>query len=160
VSREARAQKLVLDPAHLLLALDERVKDNDLGIRDTLRTDDRAEINESVLGMGPILGAEFVTIVGDLSGYRDAGCLASHAVLAPVPRDSGRSTGNHHRPERYNHRLRRLFCRSAQYYLKKRAAGMIRTQAIVSLARRRAKVLCAMLRDKRLTSAPPATKVG
>ncbi|GCB43309.1 mobile element protein [Streptomyces sp. NL15-2K] len=161
LSREARAQKLVLDPAHLPLALDERIKDNDREIRDSLRTDDRAEIIESVLGMGPILGAEFVTIVGDLSGYRDAGCLASHAVLAPVPRDSGRSTGNHHRPERCNHRLRRLFYRSAQYYLKKRADGMIRTQAILSLARRRANVLWAMLRDKRrFTSAPPATQAG
>ncbi|MGW3465974.1 IS110 family transposase, partial [Streptomyces olivaceoviridis] len=97
---EARAAKLVRDLAHQLLAMDERIKDNDREIRETFRTDDRAEIIESLPGMGPILGAEFVAIVGDLSGYKDAGRLASHAGLAPVPRDSGRRTGNYHRPKR------------------------------------------------------------
>jgi transposase len=60
-------------------------------------------------GMGPILGAEFVAIVGDLSGYRDAGRLASHAGLAPVARDSGRRTGSYRRPKRHNRRLRHAF---------------------------------------------------
>ena len=73
---EKRAAKLVCDLAHQLLALDERIKDNDREIRETFRTDVRAEIIESMPGMSPILGAEFVAIVGDLSGYRDAGRLA------------------------------------------------------------------------------------
>ncbi|WP_331730011.1 IS110 family transposase (plasmid) [Kitasatospora sp. NBC_00070] len=169
---EKRAAKLVGDLARQLLALDERIKDNDKEIRETFRTDDRAEIIESMPGMGPILGAEFVAIVGDLSGYRDAGRLASHAGLAPVPRDSGRKTGNMHRPKRYNRRLRWLFYMAAQsammrpgpsrdYYLKKRAEGLIHTQALLALARRRVDVLWAMLRDKRLfTSAPPDPAQG
>lgn len=69
---EKRAAQLVRDLAHQLLALDERIKDNDREIRETFRTDDRAEIIESMPGMGPILGAEFIAIVGDLSGYRDS----------------------------------------------------------------------------------------
>ncbi|MFE6049121.1 transposase, partial [Kitasatospora sp. NPDC056446] len=169
---EKRAAKLVCDLAHQLLALDERIKDNDREIRETFRTDDRAEIIESMPGMGPILGAEFVAIVGDLSGYRDAGRLASHAGLAPVPRDSGRRTGNYHRPQRYNRRLRWLFYMSAQtammrpgpsrdYYLKKRGEGLLHVQALLALARRRVDVLWAMLRDKRLfTSAPPDTQTA
>ncbi|PBC92825.1 MULTISPECIES: IS110 family transposase [Streptomyces] len=169
---EARAAKLVRDLAHQLLALDERIKDNDREIRETFRADDRAEIIESMPGMGPILGAEFVAIVGDLSGYRDAGRLASHAGLAPVPRDSGRRTGNYHRPKRYNRRLRWLFYMSAQsammrpgpsrdYYLKKRAEGLLHIQALLALARRRVDVLWALLRDKRLfTSAPPVTQAA
>ncbi|AUA16998.1 Transposase IS116/IS110/IS902 family protein [Streptomyces malaysiensis subsp. malaysiensis] len=132
----------------------------------------RAEIIESMPGMGPILGAEFVAIVRDLSGYRDADCLASHVGLAPVARDSGRRTGNYHRPQRYNRRLRHIFYMSAQtammrpgpsrdYYLKKRSEGLIHTQALLSLARRRVDVLWAMLRDKRLfTSAPPVTQAA
>src|SRR5690606_40291515 len=100
-----RAAKLVCELAHQLLALDERIKDTDREIRDTFRLDDRAEIIESLPGMGPILGAEFVAIVGDLSGYESAARLASHAGLAPVPRDSGRRTGNNHRPKRYSRRL-------------------------------------------------------
>jgi transposase len=169
---EKRAAKLVCDLAHQLLALDERVKENDREIRETFRTDARAEIIESMPGMGPILGAEFVAIVGDLSGYRDADRLASHAGLAPVARDSGRRTGNYHRPKRYNRRLRHIFYLAAQtammrpgpsrdYYLKKRAEGLLHTQALLALARRRIDVLWAMLRDKRLfTSAPPVTQAA
>ncbi|MFJ6834129.1 IS110 family transposase [Streptomyces sp. NPDC091209] len=169
---EKRAAKLVCDLAHQLLALDERIKDNDREIRDTFRTDVRAEIIESMPGMGPILGAEFISIVGDLSGYLDAGRLASHAGLAPVARDSGRRTGNYHRPKRYNRRLRHIFYMAAQtammrpgpsrdYYLKKRSEGLLHTQALLSLARRRVDVLWAMLRDKRLfTSTPPVTQTA
>lgn len=167
---EKCAAQLVRDLAQQLLFLDERIKKNDREIRETFRTDERAEIIESLPGMGPILGAEFVSIVGDLSGYKDAGRLASHAGLAPVPRDSGRRTGNYHRPKRYHRRLRWLFYMSAQtammqpgpsrdYYLKKRAEGLIHTQALLALARRRVDVLWAMIRDGRLfTTVPPATQ--
>jgi hypothetical protein len=47
--------------------------------------------------MRPILGAEFVVAAGDLPADADAGHLASAAGLVPVPRDSGRRTGNLHR---------------------------------------------------------------
>lgn len=122
--------------------------------------------------MGPILGADFVAIVGDLSGYKDAGRLASHAGLAPVARDSGRCTGNCHRTKRYSRRLRWLFYMSAQasmmrpglsrdYYVKRRSEGLLHTQPLLSLARRRVDVLWAMLRDGRLfTSTRPATQTA
>ncbi|MCX4648102.1 IS110 family transposase [Streptomyces sp. NBC_01446] len=169
---EKRAAKLVCDLAHQLLTLDERIKDNDREIRETFRADERAQIIESMPGMGPVLGAEFVAIVGDLSGYKDAGRLASHAGRAPVPRDSGRRSGNYHRPKRYNRRLRHIFYLAAQtammrpgpsrdYYLKKRGEGLLHTQALLALARRRVDVLWAMLRDKRLfTSAPSVTQTA
>ncbi|WP_190181878.1 IS110 family transposase, partial [Streptomyces naganishii] len=155
---ETRAAKLVCDLAHQLLMLDEWIKDTDREIREAFRLDERAEVIESLPGMGPILGAEFLAIVGDLSTYADAGRLAAHAGLAPVPRDSGRRTGNHHRPKRYHRRLRHVFYMAAQtammrpgpsrdFYLKKRAEGLIHTQALLALARRRVDVLWAMLRD-------------
>lgn len=148
---------MVCDLAHQLLALDERVKDSDREFRASFRTDERAEIIESVPGMGRILGAEFVAIVGDLSGYRDAGCLNSHAGLAPVARDSGRRTGNYHRPRPYHRRLRHIFYLAAQtsmmrpgpsrdYCLMKGAEGLLHTQALLSLPRR-IDVLWAMLRE-------------
>jgi transposase len=169
---EKCAAKLIRELAHQLLTLDQRIKDTDRDIRDAFTTDNRAEIIESLPGMGPILGAEFIAIVGDLSRYHDAGRLASHAGLAPVPRDSGRRTGNYHRPKRYNRRLRHIFYLSAQtammrpgpsrdYYLKKRAEGMLHTQALLALARRRVDVLWAMLRDNRpFTSSPPITRTA
>lgn len=166
---EVRAAVLLGELAHQLLALDERIAANDKEIRDLFRTDDRAEIIESLPGMGPILGAEFVAIAGDLSSYRDAGRLAAHAGLAPVPRDSGRRTGNLHRPKRYDRRLRWVFYLSAQsammypgpsrdFYLRKRAEGLRHVQAVLALARRRVDVLWAMLRDHRpyVPAPPPA----
>jgi transposase len=50
---------------------------------------------------------------GTLSGFAGAGRLASYAGLVPVSKDSGRVTGNLHRPKRYNRRLRRVFYMAA-----------------------------------------------
>ncbi|MFE0420358.1 IS110 family RNA-guided transposase [Streptomyces tendae] len=168
---EKRSAKLVCDLAHHLLVLDERIKDNDREIRETFHTDDRAEIIESMPGMGPILSAEFIAIMGDLSGYRDTGSLASHAGLALVARDSGRRTGNYHRPKRHNRRLRRVFYMAAQsammrpgpsrdYYLRKHGEGLLHTQALLSLDRRRVDVLWALCDGRLFTSAPPVRQAA
>lgn len=157
---EDQAARLTRDLAQQILDLDERLKQIDKEITAQFRTDERTEIIESMPGMGPILGAEFLAVAGDMSAHKDAGHLA-----AP---DSGRKTGNMHRPKHYNRRLRWLFYMSAQvamtmpgpsqdYYRKKRGEGLLHTQALLSLARRRVDVLWAMLRDNRLfTAAAPA----
>ncbi|MEU7147396.1 IS110 family transposase [Streptomyces sp. NPDC045456] len=166
------AAQIVADLAAQILALDERLKRIDRQIRAMFHSHPQAEIIESLPGMGPILGAEFVVAAGDLSAYVDAGHLASAAGLVPVPRDSGRRTGNLHRPQRYSRRLRRVFYMSAQtsiiregpnrdFYLKKRGEGCKHVQAVIALARRRASVLWALLRDGRVfTSAPPVTQAA
>ncbi|WP_030935797.1 IS110 family transposase [Streptomyces sp. NRRL B-24720] len=166
------AAQIVADLAAQILALDDRLRRIDKQIRETFRCHPQAEIIESLPGMGPILGAEFVVAAGDLTAYADAGHLASAAGLVPVPRDSGRRTGNLHRPKRYSRRLRRVFYMSAQtsiiregpnrdFYLKKRGEGCKHVQAVIALARRRASVLWALLRDDReFTSAPPAAKAA
>ncbi|MEE1837526.1 IS110 family transposase [Streptomyces sp. SP17KL33] len=166
------AAQIVADLATQILALDERLKRIDRQIRDTFRRHPQAEIIESMPGLGPILGAEFVVAAGDLAAYADAGHLASAAGLVPVPRDSGRRTGNLHRPKRYSRRLRRVFYMSAQtsiiregpnrdFYLKKRGEGCKHVQAVIALARRRTDVLWALLRDNRVfTSAPPVTQAA
>ncbi|EWS95579.1 integrase [Streptomyces filamentosus NRRL 11379] len=166
------AAQIVADLAAQILALDDRLKRIDKQIRETFRSHPQAEIIESLPGMGPILGAEFVVAAGDLTAYADAGHLASAAGLVSVPRDSGRRTGNLHRPKRYSRRLRRVFYMSAQtsiiregpnrdFYLKKRGEGCKHVQAVIALARRRASVLWALLRDGRVfTSAPPVTQAA
>ncbi|MFD7609279.1 IS110 family transposase [Streptomyces mirabilis] len=166
------AAQIVADLASQILALDDRLKQIDKQIRETFRSHPQAEIIESLPGMGPILGAEFVVAAGDLTAYADAGHLASAAGLVPVPRDSGRRTGNLHRPKRYSRRLRRVFYMSAQtsiirdgpnrdFYLKKRGEGCKHVQAVIALARRRASVLWALLRDNRgFTSAPPVAQAA
>ncbi|AIV33297.1 IS110 family transposase [Streptomyces coelicoflavus] len=169
---EEVAAQIVADLAEQILALDERLKRIEKRIRETFRSHPQAEIIESLPGMGPMLGAEFVVAAGDLTAYADAGHLASAAGLVPVPRDSGRRTGNLHRPKRYSRRLRRVFYLSAQtsiiregpnrdFYLKKRGEGCKHVQAIIALARRRASVLWALLRDGRMfTTAPPVTQAA
>ncbi|MEU6972778.1 IS110 family transposase [Kitasatospora aureofaciens] len=157
---EEIAAQIAADLAAQVLALDDRLKGIDKQIKAVFHAHPQAEIIESLPGIGPILGAEFVVAAGDLSAYRDAGHLASAAGLVPVPRDSGRRTGNLHRPKRYSRRLRRVFYLSAQtsiikdgpnrdFYLKKRGEGLKHVQAIIALARRRVSVLWALLRDNR-----------
>jgi transposase len=154
------AASIVADLATQLLAIGARISELDARITTTFRAHPQAEIIESLPGMGPILGAELIAAAGDLGGYANAGRLASAAGLVPVPRDSGRRTGNLHRPMRYSRKLRRVFYLSASaammregpnrdYYIKKRGQGHGHVQALIALARRRVDVLWALLRDNR-----------
>ncbi|PPG18827.1 IS110 family transposase [Rathayibacter sp. AY1E8] len=150
-----------------IIALDKRLRTLENQITTMFHAHPQAEIIESMPGMGPILGAEFLAAAGPLDNYADDGHLAAAAGLIPVPRDSGRRTGNMHRPKRYNRHLRRSLYLSAQtsviregpnrdLYLKKRSEGYKHTQALLALSRRRVSVLWALLRDNRtFTPAPP-----
>jgi transposase len=112
-------------------------------------------------GLGVILGAEFLAATGgDMSFFGTPDRLAGFGGVAPVPRDSGKISGNLRRPQRYNRRLQRVFYTSAmfsiryceesrRFYDRKRAEGKRHTQAVLALARRRVNVLGALLRDGR-----------
>ena len=127
-----------------------------------------AAIIQSMPGFGPFLGASLLGGAGDLRAFPSAGHLAAAAGLVPVPNDSGRRSGNLHRPKRYSRPLRHVFYLSAQtsmirpgpnrdYYLKKRGQGRTHSQAVIARARRRVDVLWALLRDGRTwaTTTPP-----
>jgi transposase len=115
-------------------------------------------------GFGPVLAAEFLGATGgDLTVFQSADRFAGVVGLAPAPRDSGRISGNHHRPRRYDRRLLRVFylsglsalksCPASRgYYDRKRVEGKSHIQAMLSLARRRLNVLWAMLRDGTMLS--------
>jgi transposase len=148
--------------------LDERVKSLDAQIAAAFDQHPQASIIESMPGFGPFLGASLLVGAGDLRAFPSAGHLAAAAGLVPVPNDSGRRTGNLHRPHRYSRPLCHVFYLSAQtsmmragpnrdYYLKKREHGRTHSQAVIALARRRVDVLWALLRDNRTwEKAPPA----
>ena len=175
----AKAQSIVLPGQELtasiiaelaggILALDERLKALDAQIAETFAEHPQAAIVQSMPGFGPFLGASLLVGTGDLRAFSSAGHLAAAAGLVPVPNDSGRRTGNLHRPLRYSRPLRHVFYLSAQtsmmragpnrdYYLKKRQHGRTHSQAIIALARRRVDVLWALLRENRTwTTTPPA----
>jgi transposase len=157
---------IITELAASILALDERLKALDRQLEELLAQHPQAEIIQSMPGFGPFLGASLLVGAGDLRAFPSAGHLAAAAGLVPVPNDSGRRTGNLHRPQRYSRQLRHVFYLSAQtsmmrpgpnrdYYLKKRSNGATHSQAVIALARRRVDVLWALLRDNRTWSATP-----
>ena len=160
------AEMIIAELAGSILQLDQRVKGLDQQIAATFHQHHQAETIESMPGFGPILGAQLLVAAGDLRAYPTAGHLGAAAGLVPVPNDSGRRSGNLHKPRRYSRPLRHVFYLSAQtsmmragpnrdYYLKKRARGHTHTQAVISLSRRRIDVLWALLRDERTFSIEP-----
>lgn len=153
------AATVVARLAKEVMALDTEIGDTDAMIEERFRRHRHAEIILSMPGFGAILGAEFIAATGgDMGAFDSVDRLAGAAGLAPVPRDSGRISGNLKRPRRYNRRLLRTCYLSAlfsirtdaasrTYYDRKRAEGKRHTQAVLALARRRLNVLWAMLRD-------------
>jgi transposase len=152
------ASEIVAELARSVMALKERVDalDEELGRRFFARPE--SPILSSFPGMGPILGAEFLVAVGDVSAFGSADRLAAYAGLVPAARDSGKRVGNHRKGRGGNRVLKRVFYQSAfssmravpesrAFYDRKRAEGKRHTQAVIALARRRVNVLWAMLRD-------------
>lgn len=154
------AALLVAQFAEAVITLNEQLKDLDRLIEDRFRRHPSAEVIASMPGIGILLGAEFIAATGSMRRFASADQLASLAGVTPQPRDSGRVSGNLHRPQRYSRPLQRVFYTSAllsiqtcpesrRFYDRKRAEGKRHTQAVLALARRRVNVLWALLRDGR-----------
>src|ERR671913_1692124 len=78
------ASRIVADLAGEVLALKGRIEgiDEEIGRRFLARAE--ARILTSLPGMGPILGAEFLVAVGDVSAFESADRLAAYAGLVPA----------------------------------------------------------------------------
>jgi transposase len=156
---EHTASQMVAIMAEEITAIDAKLAELDSLILETSRRHEYAELLESMPGFGPVLAATFIAnIGGSLDAFQSPDRLASVAGLAPAPRDSGRISGNLHRPRRFNRRLLRTCYLAALsslknspasriFYDRKRAEGKSHKQALLSLARRRINVIWAMLRD-------------
>ena len=170
VSGEKLAATVVAKLAREVMTLDEEIAETDLLIEGRFHDHPHAEVVLSMPGIGPVLGAEFIAHTGgDMSVFGSSDRLAGVAGLAPVPKDSGRISGNMRRPRRYCRRLLRVFYMSAMvaarccpvsksFYERKRAEGKTHKQAVIALARRRLNVLWALIRDGRTfqITAPPS----
>lgn len=165
---EKTAAAMVHTLARAVMDLDQEIAHTDALIEARFREHRDAEVITSMPGIGTLLGAEFIACTGgDMTAIGSSGRLAGIAGLAPVPKDSGRISGNMRRPHRYHRRLLRVFYLSAQvaarccptsrtFYERKRAEGKTHKQAILALARRRLDVLWALIRDQRtFTLEPP-----
>ncbi|MEX5638064.1 IS110 family transposase [Parafrankia sp. FMc2] len=150
---EQLAAQLIADMAKAVMSLDEQIKQTDKIIEGRFRRHRHATALLSMPGIGMLLGAEFLAATGgDMAAFTSADHLAGYAGLAPAPRDSGRISGNLHRPRRHHRGLQRVFYTSAlvsircndqsrTFYDRKRSEGKRHTQAVLALARRRVNVL-------------------
>ncbi|WP_438291837.1 IS110 family transposase [Streptomyces sp. HUAS TT7] len=166
-------EKLTAQMVHTLakevMLLNEQVAEFDKLIEARFRDHQHFEVITSMPGLGIILGAEFLAATGgDMAAFGTPDRLAAFGGVAPVPRDSGKISGNLRRPQRYNRRLQRVLYTSAlfsirrseesrRFYDRKRAEGKRHTQAVLALARRRVNVLWALLRDGRCYELTPPT---
>ena len=159
------AASIIAELARNLLALDHRVKELD--------TPDRGDVRRASPGRNHPVHARIRAHPGrDAAGdHRRPGRIPQRRPSrrgsgVPVPNDSGRRTGNLHKPRRYSRPLRHVLYLSAQtsmtrdgpsrdYYLKKRQHARTHNQAVIALARRRVDVLWALLRDNRTYAAAP-----
>ncbi|MFE9859891.1 IS110 family transposase [Streptomyces sp. NPDC005780] len=126
-------------------------------IEEVLENHPLSKVLTSMPGIGVRTGARILIDVGDGSSFPSAAHLAAYAGLAPATRSSGSSIRGEQPSRRGNKQLKRAFFLSAfaaladpasrTYYDKKIAQGKHHTQALLCLARRRADVLFAMLRD-------------
>jgi transposase len=158
---EELAAQMVHTLAKEVMDLNQEIDELDKLIEARFRDHHTFEVVTSMPGLGVILGAEFLAATGgDMSFFGTPDRLAGFGGVAPVPRDSGKISGNLRRPQRYNRRLQRVFYTSAmfsiryceesrRFYDRKRAEGKRHTQAVLALARRRVNVLWALLRDGR-----------
>ena len=138
---QIRARSLAAD----LIRIDSDLAVIEREITGMLMRHEHAEMLLSVPGFGPILAADFIANTGgDMSAFGTADRLASVAGLAPAPRDSGRISGNLHRPKRYNRRLLRTCYLAAlsslksstasrTFYDRKRGEGKTHKQALIAL---------------------------
>lgn len=159
LATEAVGSALVTRLAAQITTIDQELTRIDAELTERFTQHQNAEILLSLPGFGPVLAATFLAnIGGTLDGFDTADRLACVAGLAPVPRDSGRISGNLHRPRRFNRRLLRTCYLAAlsslknspasrTFYDRKRAGGKSHKQALIALARRRINVIWAMLRD-------------
>lgn len=170
LATETVGAALVARLAAVITAIDTELVELDQVITTRFNQHEDSAILVSMPGFGPILAATFLAnIGGDLTAFESPDRLASVAGVAPAPRDSGRISGNHHRPRRFNRRLLRTCYLAAlsslknspasrTFYDRKRGEGKTHKQALIALPRRRINVLWAMLRDHTPYREPLLTK--
>lgn len=104
---EQLASRLVTPQAEGVIALDER-----RAYRGKFRCHPAVGVITSMPGIGVLLATEFLAATGgDMTAFGSADRLASFAGVALVPLDSGRVSGNLHRPQRCQPRPATRFLR-------------------------------------------------
>ena len=143
--------------AREIAALDADVAELEGLVADSLAGDEVYECLLTVPGIGPKTAAALVTSV-DISMFRGHGELASYCGVAPADSRSGTSVRSTSPQRGGNKQLKNLLifsCNSligtdnrfGRYYDECRARGMRHNKALKAVARKRLKVVYAVMRD-------------
>ncbi len=143
--------------AREIASLDADIEELDSLVADSLAGDEVYECLLTVPGIGPKTAAALVTSI-DISAFRGHDELASYCGVAPSDRRSGssiRSTSPQHGGNRQLKNLLIFSCNSligtdnrfGRYYGECRARGMRHGKALKAVARKRLKVIYAIMRD-------------
>lgn len=143
--------------AREIASLDADIEELDSLVADSLAGDEVYECLLTVPGIGPKTAAALVTSI-DISAFRGHDDLASYCGVAPSDRRSGssiRSTSPQHGGNRQLKNLLIFSCNSligtdnrfGRYYGECRARGMRHSKALKAVARKRLKVIYAIMRD-------------
>jgi transposase len=127
-------------------------------IADALARDDTYRCLLTVPGIGPRTASELVIAI-DIANFPDHHHLASYCGVAPRNRRSGTSISSVGASRQGNRRLKNLLifsCNSltrsrdrfGEYYRRCRERGMCHGEALKAVARKRMKVIYAIMRDK------------
>jgi transposase len=166
---ERRTATLIKELAADLLTGKNRLQTLEAEIEELVDAHPDGALIRSLPGMGAILTAEFIALVGDHRRFTSGDALAAASGLSPVLTQSGKI--------RYSRSalggdkaLKRIFYQSAfcairrdstsrTFYDRKRNEGKRHHQALIALARRRVNVLYAILRDRRPYEARPQLRL-
>lgn len=110
---ESIVARVVAELAVEVLALKDHIELMDKEIKQRFFDRPEAEILTSLPGMGPLLGAEFLVTVGNLSAFDSADHLAAYSGLVTAANDSGKRVGNNRRMRGGNKNLKRVFYQAA-----------------------------------------------
>ncbi|MFD3926565.1 IS110 family transposase [Streptomyces sp. NPDC058614] len=166
---ERRTAQLIRELAAELLVAKARLKALEAEIEELVSGHPDGALIRSLPGMGVILTAEFVALVGSIGRFTSGDALAAAAGLAPVLSQSGKirysrsATGGDKALKRVCYQA--AFCSiqrdptSRAFYDRKRAEGKRHHQALIALARRKINVLYAILRDRRPYEARPTLQL-
>jgi transposase len=156
--RRARPRaEIVADIAGETLAARDRLKATDQAIREPLADHPDASLVLGVPGMGASLTVELIAPVGRIDRFDSADALAAAAGLAPVSRQSGK-TSFLRRAARGDKARKRVSHQGAfislgrpdsrAFHDRRRAAGKRHHQAAIALGRRRVNLLWAILHSR------------
>jgi transposase len=154
----------------MLRNLQARIAEDEAALKSLLEDSPELAFIQSLPGMGPILAAVVVSEIDTIGRFSSAQKLCGYAGLCPSTSSSGGKTHQGRLMSRCNKWLRWAFIEAAwvsvgcspyfgDHYKRKRALGKKANTAILSTARRMARIAWQLLTEKRaFETLPPAQK--